>query len=403
LTVWDGGGNAGPEVDVARRLVERGHLVDVLGDPTLAESATSVGCRFSSWSRAPHRKTLDLSDDYVRDWEPADPTDGLRRLRDRVMSGAAAGFAADTAAAIEAERPDAVLADGVLLGSMIAAEAAGIPVAAMNANLWTFPTPGTGDKVVLKLVKRVLDGALSELNAAREEHGLPPLNTTTGQVLGADRILVLTSETFDAASAFVPDIARYVGPVLYDPGWTEPWSSPWPAENRDPLVLVGFSSTFQDQGPLLQRVIDALDGMQVRGVVSLGPMLNPDDFSGSDNVAVVESVPHSVVLQEASLAVSHCGHGTTIKSLAAGVPMVCIPMGRDQDITAERVVELGAGIRLPTTASSADIARAIAEVLDNDEFRRNAERLAATLATEHGPLDAVIALEELVGLTPTGT
>jgi len=402
IAVWDGGGNAGPGLDVARRLVQRGHEVHALGDPTLAAAAAAAGCSFSPWSRAPHRGSSDVSEDFLRDWEVDDRSDMLRRLRDNVMSGPAAAYAADTAAAIEAVRPDAVLSDAALFGPIIAAQAAGIPVAVINPNLWVLPTPGTADKTVLRFVNRVVDGGLPDLNAARAEYGLSPLTSFYDQVLSADRILVLSSETFDAASAFVPDNARYVGPVLEDPAWTAPWSSPWPETNQDPLVLVGFSSTFQNQGALLQRVIEALAVMPVRAVVTLGPMLNPEEFVGTGNVAVVRSVPHSVILRDASLAVSHCGHGTTIKSLAAGVPMVCIPMGRDQDMTAERVVDLGVGVRLPTTASSVEIGQAITEVLDNGEFRDNARRLAATLATEHGPLDAVLELEDLVGLTPTG-
>jgi MGT family glycosyltransferase len=405
VAVWDGGGNSGPGLDVARRLVERGHEVHALGDPTLADAVAAAGCGFTPWSRAPHRSNFDVSDDYVRDWEADDRSDMLRRLRDRVMSGPAAAFAADTAAAIESVRPDAVLTDAALFGPIIAAQAAGLPVAVVNPNLWVIPTPGTGDPMVLKFVNRVVNGGLPDLNAAREENGLPPLTSFYDQVLGADKILVLSSEAFDTASAFVPDNVRYVGPVLGDPAWTAAWSSPWPETNRDPLVLVGFSSTFQNQGALLQRVIEALSGMAVRAVVSLGPMLDPMEFAGAaggpENVAVVRSVPHSVVLRDAAVAVSHCGHGTAIKALAAGVPIVCIPMGRDQDITADRVVEQGAGVQLSTDAPSADIRAAIAAVLDDEKYRVNAERLAAAMTHEHDPLDAVLEVEELVGLTPS--
>ena len=35
-----------------------------------------------------------------------------------------------------------------------------------------------------------------------------------------------------------------------------------------------------------------------------------------------------------------------LKSLAAGVPLVCIPMGRDQKDNTVRVLRLGAGVRL---------------------------------------------------------
>ena len=390
-----------PELGVACRVVERGHLVHVVGDPTIADAAEAAGCSFASWERAPHRRTLDPSGDLLRDWEADDPLDALRRLRDELMSGPAAAFAADTAAAIGAFRPDALLADTNLLGSVIAAEEVGLPVAVVVPNIWEIPTPGTGDPAVLRITNRVLKGGLPGLNAARAEHGLPPLTALYDQVLGADRILVLSSETFDTVSPFVPANVRYVGPVLDDPSWSEPWSSPWPASNTDPLVLVGFSSMYQEQGALVQRVIDALSGLQVRAVVALGRMLPPGEVTGSPNVAVVRSAPHSILMPDASAVVSHCGHGTTMKALAAGVPMVCIPMGRDQDGTAARVVAQGAGVQLSTSASSTDIRAAVRDVLDHEEYRANAARLASILAVEHRPADVVDELERLVG--PAGT
>ena len=403
LTLWDGGGNVPPELGIARRLVDRGHEVHVLGDPTLAAPAEAAGCSFSSWERAPHRMTHDVSDDLLKDWEADDPLDTLRNLRDHLMSGPASAFAAETAAAIEAFQPDAVLLDANLFGSAIAGEEASLPTAALIPNIWEIPTPGTGERAVLAIANRVVKTGLPDLNAARAERGLPPLTSFYDQILELDRILVLSSETFDPVSPFVPSNVRYVGPILDDPLWVEPWTSPWPDNNTDPLVLVGFTSVYQNQGALLQRVINVLSSMKVRGVVSLGQMISTSELAGSDNVAVVQSVPHTQILRQASAVVSHCGHGTTMKTLAAGVPMVCIPMGRDQDGTAERVVRQGAGIQIPPTASSAAIQKAIRDVLDNEEYKLNAVRLASILASEHQPLDVVLELEQLVGLTPTGT
>ena len=258
----------------------------------------------------------------------------LRRLRDQIMSGPASEFAADTAASIDTVHPDAVLADAELFGSVIAAQAAGLPVAVLMPNQWSVPTPGVGDRAVRTFVERVVKAGLADLNAARGERGLPPLPSFFDQILSADRILVLTSEAFDRASAFVPDNVRYVGPVLDDPAWVGSWSSPWPRDAAEPLVLVGLSSIYQNQGPLLQRTVDALSALPVRAVVTLGRMLEPDDVSPSPNVTVVRSAPHSVLLADASVVITACGHGTAMKTLAAGVPIVCIPMGRDQDTIA---------------------------------------------------------------------
>ena len=86
---------------------------------------------------------------------------------------------------------------------------------------------------------------------------------------------------------------------------------------------------------------------------------------------VVKSAPHSAVLREAALAVTHAGHGVTIKSLAAGVPLVCLPMGRDQLDIAARVVHAGAGVRLEPTAAPAEIASAVEQVLGERPLPRS--------------------------------
>lgn len=401
MTTWDGGGTSPPELGVAKRLVGRGHQVHVLGDPTLDRDVEAAGCTFTPWSTAPHRSTLDKEDDVLKDWEAEDPLDVLRRLRDQIMSGPASEFAADTAASIEAFGPDAVLADGELFGSVIAAEAAGLPVAVLIPNQWSVPIPGVGDRAVRRLVDRVVNAGLADLNAARGARGLEPLSSFYDQILNASRLLVLASETFDPASAFVPDNVRYVGPVLDDPAWVGSWSSPWPSDSSDPLVLVGLSSIYQDQVSLLQRTIDALSAMEVHAVVTLGRMLELGDVSESPNVRVVRSAPHSVLLADASAVVTACGHGTAMKTLAAGVPIVCIPMGRDQDATAARVVELGAGLMLAPTATADEIRHAVHEVLRDETYTANAQALASTLAGEHDPFDVVRELEDMVAQKPT--
>jgi UDP:flavonoid glycosyltransferase YjiC (YdhE family) len=111
---------------------------------------------------------------------------------------------------------------------------------------------------------------------------------------------------------------------------------------------------------------------------------------------VVATAPHGAVLRDASLLVTHCGHGTTMKGLAAGVPLVCIPMGRDQNDTAARVVHRGAGVRLKPTADVAAIRRAIERVLQEPSYRASAQRLATAIRRGEGCVDAVAAIEAII-------
>ena len=382
--------------------------------PTRPSSAAAeeAGCTFSPWRRGPHRTSLDPSEDLLRDWETKNPLVLLKRVRDRFIAGPAADFAADTADAIASFGPDVVVPDAFLFGSVIAAQAASLPVALLVPNIWIMPTAGTPpigpgfapaktvlgrtrDAALRRVVNRMFRAGLPPLNRARSAYGLAPLSSFYDQGLAADRILVLTSPTFDYASGSVPANVRYVGPILDDPNWVSPWKAPWPDLDDHPLVLVGFSSTYQNQGPLLQRIVDALSSLPVRAVVTMGQMLDADQVVPADNVAVVGSAPHAQILEQAALVVSHCGHGTTIRTLAAGVPMVCIPMGRDQNDTAARVVHHGAGVRLSPSASVAKIRQTVRDVLGRDRFRANAARLASAIADDRLTADLVIELEAL--------
>jgi MGT family glycosyltransferase len=412
VALWEGGGNVPPELGVARRLIARGHQVQVLADPTIETAATAAGCGFSPWRLPPHRTALDPAQDPIKDWETKNPLVLLQRARDRFIAGPAAEFAADTAGAIEAFGPDAVVPDAFLFGSIIAAQAASLPVALLVPNIWIMPTRGTPpmgpgfapaktvlgrtrDTVMLAVVNRLFRRGLPAVNAARSAQGLAPLSSFYDQALSADLIVVLSSPEFDYAAPSVPANVRYVGPVLDDPDWAEPWTSPWPAPDSRPLVLVGFSSTYQNQGAVLRRVVEALSALPVRAVVTVGQMLDAAEVTSSDNVVVVGSAPHRQILADASLVVSHCGHGTTMKALAAGVPMVCIPMGRDQNDTAARVVHHGAGVRLSPNASATKIREAVQLVLRDDRFRANASRLASAISDHQATTDVVTELEAL--------
>lgn len=420
LTMWEGGGTIPPELGIARRLIERGHAVHVLADPTIRDRAEAVGCSFSAWQRAPHRTSLDPNQDLLRDWEVNSPLAMLRRVRDTFVAGPAGAYAADTLDTIDSFQPDAMVADFMLFGTIIAAQAAGLPVAPVMPNICSIPTPGapamgpgfppaktllgrTRDRVMLAMANRLFGAGLPTLNAVRTEHGLPPLRSFYDQVLNTDRILVLSSAAFDYASPFAPGNVCYLGPILDDPQWTQPWTPPWPDDADGPVVLVGFSATYQNQGPLLRRVVEALSSLPVRAVVTLGQMLSADEVEPSSNVAVVPSAPHSSILAEAALVVTHCGHGTTLKALSAGVPMVCIPMGRDQNDTAARVAYHGAGVRLSPKASAYKILKTVEQVLGDERYHTAATRMAATIAHEQEQADVVAEIEHLASVNQQAT
>jgi UDP:flavonoid glycosyltransferase YjiC (YdhE family) len=146
-------------------------------------------------------------------------------------------------------------------------------------------------------------------------------------------------------------------------------------------VLVSLSTLPQGQGPLMQRVLEALRDVPIRVVATLGPTLSNETFIIPDNVQVETFVPHEAVLPHVSAVVTQCGLSTITKVLAAGLPMVCLPVLGDQPANSVRIEAAGAGVRLPMDASPTTIRHAVRRVLDDPRFRQAAQRVAATLTT----------------------
>jgi len=159
---------------------------------------------------------------------------------------------------------------------------------------------------------------------------------------------------------------------------------------------VSLSSTYQDQADTLRRIIEALAGLPVRALVTLGLVMREDEVPRAENVVVVPTAPHHAVLPHAAAMITHCGHGSTLKALSHGVPLVCVPMGRDQNDTAVRVVERGAGVRVAMTASPAKIAAAVKKILADPRYGDGARRLARAIESGEGCCDPVAELEAIV-------
>lgn len=412
FTLWDGGGAVPPVLSVAGALVGRGHDVRVLADPVLRDEVEAVGARHVPWTTAPHRTVRTIDTEIIRDWEARTSVGGLLLARDRLSVGPADRFARDTRAEIDRRPPDAVVNEMLVLGTQVAAEAARVPHALLSTTVFPLPAPGRPafglglkpgggraarlrDTALDHLGERMWDRALPALNRAREQQGVNPLGHVIDQFGRADRMLVLTSEHFDYPLDPPPPGVRYTGPRLEDPSWAGSWTAP---PGDAPLVLVGLSTTYQDQTALLRRIVAALGRLPIRGLVTTGPTIAASDLQAPANVTVVDAAPHAEVLREASAVITHAGHGTVIKALAHGVPLLTIPIGRDQPDTAARAVHAGTALRLRPSASEAKIGRALRRVLHEPGFRAAAQRMADAIRHELVEDRAVAELEALAAM-----
>ncbi len=414
FTTWEGGGHVQPMLLVAAGLKARGHQVVVLSDACNADDAAALDIPFRPWRHAPSRPDKTAASDLLRDWEADNPMESVSRLCDRIIAGPAALYARDVLEVLEEAPVDLVVSQELLFGPMMAAEAAGVPLALFCANVWPFPTlpglppfgagmaPAANDQdamlhqMVGQTTRTIFQMGLPALNAAREGLGLPPLADLFDQLAVARRGLLGTSQAFDFAPDPLAEPFAYAGPYVADPAGVQAWESPWPAGDDRPLVVVTSSSLYEAQEALLKRTVAALGALPVRAVVTLGPALDLADFPGSENVVVVASASHAALMGQAALFVTHGGHGSVIRPLMAGLPVLVLPGLRDQRDNAQRVVHRGAGLMLERDAAPEAIAEAVQALLDAPAYRAAARALGAAIAEDLAGRRAEDLLEALL-------
>jgi UDP:flavonoid glycosyltransferase YjiC (YdhE family) len=413
-------GNAPPQLAVTRSLVERGHDVRVVAHRAGRERVERTGATMIEVEGSSAELDLTRAEtDSVRDWAAKTSLGAAVRLRDAGMIEPLPEGTRQFAALLRDWPADVVVFDWLFLGAAVAAEAAEIPAAALVHCPYPLPISGAPplfsgmkpmagvigawrDRAVNGFFQRFSAAGLPQLNQVRRECGLEPLSAWEDQLRSVAGIYVLTAPELDFAGALpLPANVHYVGPAFEH--YSDEWNFPWLPENSDPLILVSFSTSYMNQNALVQRVLDAVEGIKARVLFTAGPAIDVAQLRIPANTRAEAFVPHRAVLPKAALVITHAGWQTVNAALSCGVPLVCIPDGRDQPDNAARVVSTGAGVRLHKKASSRKIRQVVEEALRNPTLTRRAELMAAVLSRQDGALTTAEALEDLIKTNDTAS
>lgn len=416
LATFEGGGAVAPFITTARKLMARGHAVRIMSDLCNRQEVESAGAEFVPWMAAPSRPARGREHEPVDDWNMPTAFDGFRLMLERVLVGRAADYAADIRAELMRQPADLAVINDMLLGAQMGCESLGQRQAILACNVMPYPIvpgipplgPGLPPAVtpedhalhaeIRAGVMDVFDSQLDRYNRERARLGLAPLEHLVDQIYAGEKFPLATTRAFDFAPDEMTGFIDYVGPQLDDNLWSRPWTSPFATDDARPLVLVGFSTTYQNHEACLQRTIDALADLPVRAVVTLGGAIRPDEVSAAANTAIVESAPHTLLMKEAALVVTHGGHGTVAKALVHGLPQLVIPHGRDQVDNAIRVTHRGAGLSLESSASVEELRAALVRLLDDPAFAAASAAFGERIRTEAAGYCIAGTLEDLAQL-----
>ena len=151
------------------------------------------------------------------------------------------------------------------------------------------------------------------------------------------------------------------------------------------LVYLSLGSLGSADVDLMRRLVDVLSRTPHRYIVSKGP--RADEFDLPDNMWGEGRLPQTSIVPKVDLVITHGGNNTTTEALHFGKPMVLLPLFWDQYDNAQRIHELGLGVRLDTYGfADAELPGAVDRLLADGALRSSmaasGERIRAAKGLE---------------------
>lgn len=318
---------------------------------------------------------------------------------------AAVRAAAETRVAVRSFAPDVVVSDILTPAPALAAELEGVPVATLVPHVHPhlaagLPPYSIGARrprtrlgaALWRLTDRAvaigLEQGRREYNECRARLGLgslPWVHTGLSRAL----TLVATLPQLEYPRAWPPWL-RVVGPLMWEP----PASRVAPPAGPGPVVLVAPSTAQDREQRLLRAALTGLAREPVR-VIATSNGREPDPpVAVPPNVVMVPWLSYSQTMPSCDLVVCHGGHGTLMRALTCGCPVVVCPAAGDMAENAARVDWAGLGVRLPGRwCTPRGVRLAVVRALGSPRLAARARGVAAWAAVNDGRTRAVDELE----------
>jgi MGT family glycosyltransferase len=361
-------GHAFPMLALGSRLTARGHAVTLETWSRWREHVEAAGMRFEA---APEYPVFPTREHPVKPYEA-------------VVLGTPA-----TRRAMAAARPDAVVHDILTLAPALAAELEGLPAATLIPHVHPAGAPGfppyslgarpartaAGRALWRRLgpgVERGLRRGRDELNDTRARLGLPPVSRLHGGI--SERLsLVGTFPQLEYLGPRPPG-SHVVGPLLWEP----PAGDVEPPPGDEPLVLVAPSTAQDPEHRLLRAALSGLAREPVRVLAAWNRRPISGPLAVPANARLVEWLSYAGIMPRCRLVICHAGHGTMVRALASGCPVLAVPAAGDMNENAARVDWAGAGVRLPwRLLSPATLRLAVRRALADPGLAERAGELGA--------------------------
>jgi MGT family glycosyltransferase len=232
----------------------------------------------------------------------------------------------------------------------------------------------------------------AEFNEWIIEQGAPPLPDLEFIHEGAVNLYVYPElADYRRARPLAPSWHRLESSVRQtDEKFTLP---PALATGDGPIIYFSLGSLGSADVELMRRVIGCLAATPYRYIVSKGPL--HEEIELAPNMAGAEFLPQTSVIPLCDLVITHGGNNTVTECLHFGKPMVLLALFWDQYDNAQRMHELGLGVRLGAYEfADNELRGALDRLLTDTALHRRLAGAAATIQGRDGLRTAAALIEQ---------
>ena len=312
-------------------------------------------------------------------------------------------------------QPDAVVSDFAFPGACLAAESRDTPyIVIYHAGLCFkgtgIPPFGSGLPIgeawgrkgkSYRFMSDFLERSMNRtLDRTRRRLGLQPMEKGgLISILSPWLTLVLTAEAIEMPRFPLPLTTFFIGPCFADQQNIRASDFPFDQLSKDkPKIYISLGTVFNKRPKIFSKIIKALADGRCQLIVSAGSAFAKLRSQRiPSNVLLFESVPQVEVLSHVDVVISHGGNNTVNETLAAGKPLLVMPVGGEQGDNASRVVYLGAGLRTNVDKSTPqEIIDKVNRLIEEPSLRQRTEEIAKALSLMQGPVTAARFIERIV-------
>ena len=361
-------GHTNPTLGVVRELTARGHQVWYYSYSPFREAIEAAGAVFVPCDDYDLERKLSAKDAARIGKDLA--------LSTRVLVDTTLALGDMACANMERIRPDCIVADSMAVWGKAVAIKLGIPfVSSTTTFAFNQQSARIMKQTPAELLRMIFSLPEVNRNVKRLQKNGYPFGSILDILQNSDdtHTVVYTSPEFQPCADSFSDRFAFVGPSIRPATATV-------EKKRDKLVYISMGTVNNAMLPLYKRCVRALADTPHQVILSVGASVSGDVLGElPENVSAFSHVDQIAVLQKADAFLSHCGMNSASESLYFGVPLITLPQTPEQRGVAERVLQLGAGLRLERT-DCASIARAVGEALDNPSYKQNAAAIADSFA-----------------------